>query len=877
MTTRKKDASEILRQPDTKRFYLLAIGATLLVLLIGTLFTIYAAKTEAAHMRESLLTETRLAKIAINWRRIQRLTGTTDDLVSPDYLRLKEQLKTMRTARTNCRFTYLMGFKPNGTVFFYLDSEMPGSRDYSPPGQIYPEVSEALKQVFLSGHEITEGPINDRWGRWISGLVPITDPQTNKCIAVFGMDVDARNWNRQIAEHCIMPILTTLFFTVLQIAFINYMMYIRTRREKQLIETSEAALRESEEKFRALTEETNDIIYSIDVNGIIEYIGPQVSRYGLSEKMVGRNFIEFVHPEDQEQIIKDFTKMLETGKEFISEFRIPDENGNSHWIEELGRIRRDNTGAIIGSRGVLRDISDRKHAEAALFESAALLRKAQQIAHIGSWELNETTHELRWSDETFRIFGYVPEAITPTLHLFFRSVHPEDMSSLKEAIRISWKTRIPLSEDHRIILPDGEVRIVHELAEMIYNDSGQPEKWMGTVQDITERKKSEAANEKLENQLIQAQKMESVGRLAGGVAHDFNNLLTVIMANTEMALMSIDSGRAVNDEINEIRKASERAADLTRQLLAFARKQTIAPKALNLNITIEGMLKMLRRLIGENITLDWKPGSDLWPVKIDPSQVDQILANLSVNSRDSINGIGALSIETNNVVVDEISCVNSPGLIPGEYVMLSVSDTGAGMDSNTLAQLFEPFFTTKEVGRGTGLGLSTVYGIVKQNNGYINVYSELGYGATISIYLPRIQTEVTVSVENSTLLPSHGTETILMAEDEPTILDLGKAILEGYGYNVITANTPGEAIALSEAHKGPIHLLVTDVVMPEMNGKELRDILSLKWPEMKALFMSGYTANVIAHHGVIDEGIQFLQKPFSVKSLAAKVREVLDL
>ena len=312
--------------------------------------------------------------------------------------------------------------------------------------------------------------------------------------------------------------------------------------------------------------------------------------------------------------------------------------------------------------------------------------------------------------------------------------------------------------------------------------------------------------------------MESVGRLAGGVAHDFNNMLGVIIGRAEMALGQ-DVSTDVQHDLKEILNAGQRSADLTRQLLAFARKQTAAPKILDLNDTISGMLKMLKRLIGEDIELSWVPGSDLWKVKIDPSQVDQILANLAVNARDAISGVGAITLKAENVVVDDSDRAETPELIPGEYVLLTVSDTGEGMSQEVREKIFEPFFTTKELGKGTGLGLSTVYGIVKQNDGFIHVASEPGKGTTFKIYLPRFEDETAqVPSEEVTGKRPTGTETILLVEDDEAILSLSKMILENLGYTVLAAQTPGHAIHLVEEHPGDIHLLITDVVMPEMNG-----------------------------------------------------------
>ncbi len=381
----------------------------------------------------------------------------------------------------------------------------------------------------------------------------------------------------------------------------------------------------------------------------------------------------------------------------------------------------------------------------------------------------------------------------------------------------------------------------------------------------------------LEAQLHQAQKMEAVGRLAGGVAHDFNNMLAVISGHADLALERTAPNSPLRADLLEIQNAAGRSADLTRQLLAFARKQTIAPTVLDLNDTIAGMLKMLRRLIGEDIDLLWKPADSLWPVRMDPAQIDQILANLVVNARDAISGVGKITIETGRATFDEGYCETHADFIPGEYVLLAVSDNGCGMDKVTLAQLFDPFFTTKPLGRGTGLGLATVYGIVKQNQGFINVYSEPGQGTSFKIYLPRYAASEPASARSmpAPAAVSTGTETVLLVEDEEALLKLGKLLLERLGYTVLAASGPGEALQLAEAYPDAIHLLLTDVIMPEMSGRDLWERLRVLRPGLKCLFMSGYTANVIAHHGVLEEGVHFLQKPFPREVLASKLREVL--
>jgi PAS domain S-box-containing protein len=397
----------------------------------------------------------------------------------------------------------------------------------------------------------------------------------------------------------------------------------------------------------------------------------------------------------------------------------------------------------------------------------------------------------------------------------------------------------------------------------------------GYTIDITDRVQAEEEREKLRLQLIQSQKMESVGRLAGGVAHDFNNMLSVIIGHCELALLDLDEKHPLCTNLRNILKAAEHSADLTRKLLAFARKQTVAPKVLDINATVEGMLDMLRRLIGEGIDLAWKPKSMSGLVYIDPSQVNQILVNLCVNARDSIDDTGKITIETNLVTIDERYCTDHVEAVPGRYLLLAVSDDGCGIDAEAMPHLFEPFFTTKEMGQGTGLGLATVYGVVTQNKGFVNVYSEPGQGTTFKIYLPLHGVGPEPVLESVTNQADTGREMVLVVEDEPMILEMVTTMLESLGYTVLAASGPAEAIRLAQEHKGMIQLLLTDVVMPEMNGNSLADHLRALFPGLRCLFMSGYTANVIAHHGVLDKGVCFIEKPFTRHTLATKIREAL--
>jgi len=516
---------------------------------------------------------------------------------------------------------------------------------------------------------------------------------------------------------------------------------------------------------------------------------------------------------------------------------------------------------------------------AELKEGRLRLELALHGYDLGLWDWNIPSGRVDFNERWAEMLGYSLDEIEPNVAIWEKLAHPDDWPAVHAAIDLHLRGKTSSYEcELRMRHKDGHWVWIHDCGKAVERSAdGAPIRVAGTHLDITERKHAEAEHEKLEVQFRQAQKMEAVGRLAGGVAHDFNNMLQVIISYAELALGKLTPSDPLHAAVQQIMKASRRSADLTGQLLAFARKQLIAPKVVDLNESVAGILKMLQRLIGEDIDLAFVPGHDLGKVKIDPSQVDQILANLAVNARDAISSVGKVTIETDNADFDESYCQSHDGFLPGQYVLLAVNDDGCGMDKETQARLFEPFFTTKPQGQGTGLGLATVYGIVKQNNGFINVYSEQGKGTTFMIYLPRLQSD-TAAIDET---PKHaeapnGTETVLLVDDEEALLGLAKMLLEERGYTALPAGSPSQAIQLAEQYAGHIHLLLTDVVMPDMSGRELWQRLSTQRPGLKCLFMSGYTANAIAHRGVLEEGVDFLQKPFSRESLAKKLREVLD-
>ena len=640
------------------------------------------------------------------------------------------------------------------------------------------------------------------------------------------------------------------------------------------LKQAEEELRESEALFRSLFERHAAVQLVIDPeNGkIIDANNSAVTFYGWTREQLQQMRIQDINTLSPEEIKREMDK-ARTNQRIYFEFLHRLADGAIRDVEVFSSKIESKGKDLLHS--VIHDITSRRLAEKALKESEQSFSQLFESAPVPMAYASDVEgyRGTTWNQAWYRTFGYArEEADGRSGNDIGLWVDPTDRGRfIEKAKRQNYVADFETSLRHC----DGSILTCSLYARFI--DKIDHRLLMAVYLDITERKRVDRERQELQAQLSQAQKMESVGRLAGGVAHDFNNMLGAILGYTELGLLGVSPTDPTYGTLKDIQKAAQRSVDLTRQLLAFARKQTVAPKLLELNETVEGMIKMLRRLIGEDIDLEWLPGEDLDPVRMDTSQIEQLLVNLCVNARDAIHDTGKITIDTGTATVDENDCTAHVGMVPGEYVLLAVRDDGCGMDAETRSHLFEPFFTTKEVGKGTGLGLATVYGMVKQNDGFIDVQSEPGRGTTVEIYLPRHTAETCRATKTDAAQPiSRCHESILLVEDEPMILDITTKMLERQGYMVQSAATPGEAIRLAREHAGEIHLLMTDVIMPEMNGRELaKNLLSL-YPDLKRLFMSGYTANVIAHHGVLDDGVQFIQKPFSAQTLAVKVREVLD-
>ena len=651
--------------------------------------------------------------------------------------------------------------------------------------------------------------------------------------------------------------------------------------------SAEREQRASSEKFRTILYSIGDAVITSDNKGCVQQMNAVAEQLtGWSEaEAAGRpldDVFRIANEETRKPVQNPVLRVLEEGQMvgLANHTVLLSRNGQEHLIADSGAPIREDNGTLIGVVLVFRDQTAEHNAQQALRESERRLSTLMNNLPGMAYRCNFDTYwSMRFVSEGSRqLTGYGPSDLIDNASVAYADlIFPEDRQPVWETVTHAVKARQAFTIEYRIHTANWNEKWVWEHGCAILRPDGSIEALEGFITDITERKQASEEHSKLEEQLHQSQKIEAVGRLAGGVAHDFNNMLAIIIGNAELAMERLSSTNPVYNELSEIITASRHSGGLVKQLLAFASKQAILPRTLNLNDTINSTLTMLRKLIGEAIVLEWHPGHALWPVLMDPGQLEQILVNLTINARDALTAAGKISIETGNVTYTPPVGGAPDGAVPGDYVLLSVSDNGFGMDTATMSHIFEPFFTTKEKGVGTGLGLSTVYGITRQNKGFIHLTSEPGKGSCFAIYLPRQnnpEPQPNLSEPAQAVVLS-GTETVLLVEDEPALLGLTHTVLKKFGYVVLPAKCPAEALDLARSYTKPIHLLLTDVVMPGMNGRELWEKLTAERPGLKSLFMSGYTADIIANHGVIDGDIHFLQKPFSMDALALKLREAL--
>jgi two-component system cell cycle sensor histidine kinase/response regulator CckA len=644
---------------------------------------------------------------------------------------------------------------------------------------------------------------------------------------------------------------------------------------------AEEALRTEKQRFQALTENSPFGMVMIDQDGTFKYINPKFRElfgYDLTDIPDGKTWFKKAYPnltyrhDVIEAWINDL-KSFKPGEKRSQIFTVTCKDGTEKTINFIP-VQLETGENLMACE----DITERKRTEEALRNSEERFRIAAKSSSDLIWDWDILDGSLEWFGNIDERLGYNPGEFPRTIDAWEKIIHPDEHDRVMTALDQHLKMHKPYMEEYRVQRKDGTFCYWTDRGTAFWDEKGDPFKMIGACEDITKRKRAEEEMRALEEQFRQSQKMEAIGRLGGGIAHDFNNLLTVIKGYSQLSLLDLKESDPLWGNIQEIQKATQRATDLTRQLLAFSRRQILDLKVLDLNILLRELDKMLRRIIGEDIELVTLLAGDLGRVKIDPGQIEQVILNLAVNSRDAMPSGGKLTIETANVVLDEEYAHAHVTVIPGHYVRLSISDTGVGMPRELKEKVFEPFFTTKERGKGTGLGLSMVYGIVKQIGGNILVYSEPGHGTTFKIYLPRVEEQLDTfhALDETDSFPRGG-ETVLLVEDDPSVRNLAHRLLRQQGYRVLEAANGVGALHVAQEHGGEkIHLLLTDVVMPQMGGKELADQLKIFRPDVKVLYTSGYTDDAIVHHGVLEPGIHFLQKPFSLKTLSHKVREVLD-
>ena len=672
-----------------------------------------------------------------------------------------------------------------------------------------------------------------------------------------------------------LPVTQSVYFSGYIFLIISGLIALYSFQQNQkAIEVAKAeseSSKRNEQRYREIFNSTSEAIALFDASTlrIVDVNDVLINMFGLNSKeealraSIGE-FSENIPPYTMNDAILYIKNAQKFGPQTL-EWRAKKKNGETFWIEIS--IKSSDIAGQDRIIAVIRDATDRKRTEDALHTSEELYRKLITAIPDIIVRTDLEGNILFINESTFPAFGYTTNQRFLGKNLISFIAEKDKQRALENIKKMLEQKLEP--QEYTFVSEEGAIIECDISGDVLRQNDGTPYGLVFLIRDLTDKKK-------MQDHLLQSQKMEAIGRLAGGVAHDYNNMLGVILGYAFMVERELTPTHPAHSKIKSIITAAERSANLTKQLLAFARQQIIAPVALNLNDELEGLKKLLDRLIGEDIKLIIHREENLWKIKIDPTQLTQVITNLATNARDAIENVGTITITTTNVVVDEVMASKQVGVSPGEYIMLTFQDSGVGMDSNTVAQIFEPFFTTKSKGKRTGLGLATVFGIINQNDGFITVSSEIGNGTTFKLYFHRFFGDTTIKEEKEEESSLEGKEAILIVEDEEALLTSSKYVLEMKGYKVFSASSPMDALAVVEKYYGTIDLLITDVVMPGINGKELKVHLEKKYPDMRTLFISGYTADVVAKRGIIEEGIHFLEKPFSPKTLSKKVKEVLE-
>ncbi len=645
------------------------------------------------------------------------------------------------------------------------------------------------------------------------------------------------------------------------------------------VRLSDEASGRQERSFQSLVYELPALICEFRQDSTLTFVNRTYCEYfGMTpEQLIGKPFFDFLPEDDREKARQAFLALTPENPVKAYSHQVLHQ-GKLTWQSWLDRAVFNERGEAVKYQSVGFDITEQQEAKEQLADSQRRLSLAQTLAEIGTWEYGIHSGHLYWTPECEALFGLSAGSFTETFDAFLEFVHPEDRDyviAVNKPITADRKGH-RFDYEHRIIRTDGAVRWVREFSGLVHDEAGEPEKIIGLVMDITELKRQEQKQEHLQRQLSQAQKMESVGRLAGGIAHDYNNMLGVILGRTELAMELLDSQDPAYAELQDVHSAALSSSRLTKQLLVFSRQQPHEPKHLDVNEAVDQTLKMVSNLIGEDIELTWRPGAGPMGVNIDPTQLDQILLNIVINSRDAIESTGEITISTEFLTVAASRQTSTVDLTPGEYVKLSIRDTGSGMDQETMDKVFDPFFTTKTCQKGgTGLGLPTVYGIVKQNSGGITVSSEPGKGTDFAVWLPRTEAAEQNEQPRQKQPPRGSREHILVVEDDESMLEVVQSMLSGLGYQPLGFTHGSDALKGLESIQGAVPLMITDLIMPDISGRELAETVLRRYSGMKILFMSGYTSDIIEQQGMLPASSKLIHKPFSLAEIGETVHEML--
>lgn len=838
-----------------------------LVVIVGTTMTWLVVRSTDDGLRAQLLTEARIVAHALELDQIQTLTGSEADLSAPAYHRLKDRLASIRRARPNSKFLYLMGQRGN-EVFFFVDSEAPDSPDCSPPGQVYEEIAEDDLEVFRLKQERVTGPQVDRWGVWVSALVPLVDPVSGDLLAVLGMDVDATDWRRGVWRSSVAPISGTLLLAVLVVFSVN--MRRRDEREKDRALASASALRETENRFRAVFEQAAVGVAQVETGSghlvranqkFCELLGHDTATLERTD------FHSFIHPDDR---AADHQRMerLRSGaiREYSSELRCLRRDGSLRWVSLTVSPMWNAEGRMVHHIAVLQDITERRRVE----ESHLLLATAvEQSAE--SIMITDHDAKIVYVNPAFeRVSGYSrEEALGQNPRIMKSGRHDEAFFDRMWAALDRgdvWSGRIVNRRK------DGVLYEEDATISPVLDDQGRVVNYVAVHRDVTREAQ-------LERQFREAQKMEAVGQLAGGVAHDFNNILVVFMIQLAALKNRPGLDAEAREALKELETGARRAVTLTRQLLLFGRRSAMQTHPLDINDVVENLLKMLRRLIGEHIELQFHPQVALPATAADAGMLDQVVMNLVVNARDAMPEGGRLTLATGLAEFGHGAPSIDSERRAGRFVYIAVADTGCGMDDTVLKHIFEPFYTTKEVGKGSGLGLATVYGIAKQHHGWVEVQSTVGQGSEFRVYLPALDAPLATDTAHEPMPEPirGGREVILLVEDDRGVRSSISRLLQRQGYRVIEAEHGAAALQQWKTFRDAIELLFTDMVMPEgMNGLELAARLRQDRPSLKVILTSGYSEEITTSPDFDGRGIVYLAKPSDPDELARTVRNCLD-